>query len=217
MLVNYQSHRIATEIFPEDADAFSFNSTTRKDCISFVNHPDAIVLMSSTCNITTTPTANTGLADNFKVACSHLQESHFSNLQLDKELKHAIETALCYDPEVEYDLNFTSLFREVVSENIINDLVLLSRDEFLLLHCQSGSTSHALSYLNISHIQPLQFYLNNLQEKEICSVNSDFYYCSIEREASWDFWSSNENALVDGQDPRLSHSKTNEFALNEPD
>ena len=35
-----------------------------------------------------------------KVACSHLQESHLFNLQIDKEFKNVIETALCYDPEV---------------------------------------------------------------------------------------------------------------------
>ena len=66
-----------------------------------MNHPDSISLTSSTGDITTTPPASTGLADNFKVAFSHLQESHFSNLQLDKEFKNVIGTVLCYDPEIE--------------------------------------------------------------------------------------------------------------------
>ena len=35
-----------------------------------MNHPDAIALISSTGNITTTPPANTGLACNFKVSRS---------------------------------------------------------------------------------------------------------------------------------------------------
>ena len=69
MLVHYQHHLIATELFPEDEDAFRFNSITRKDCIFFVKYPDAIALISSTGDITTIPTANTVLADNFKVAC----------------------------------------------------------------------------------------------------------------------------------------------------
>ena len=34
-----------------------------------MNEPDAITLIRSTGNITTTPPANTGLVDNFKVAC----------------------------------------------------------------------------------------------------------------------------------------------------
>ena len=48
---------------------------TRKDCISFVNHPDTIVLISEKGDTTTTPPVNTELADNFKVACS--QASYF--------------------------------------------------------------------------------------------------------------------------------------------
>ena len=43
---------------------------TRKDCISFVNHPDAIALISSAGDMTTTPPANTGLSDKFKVTYS---------------------------------------------------------------------------------------------------------------------------------------------------
>ena len=35
-----------------------------------MNHPDAIKLISSAVNIDTNPPANTGLTDNFKVACS---------------------------------------------------------------------------------------------------------------------------------------------------
>ena len=70
MLVHYQSHLIATELFPEDADAFRFNSMTRKYCISLVNQPDSIALISSSGDINTTPHVNTRLVDNFKVACS---------------------------------------------------------------------------------------------------------------------------------------------------
>ena len=40
-----------------------------------------------------------------------IQDSHCSNIQLDKKLKHMIENVLCYDPEVEQDLTFMSLFR----------------------------------------------------------------------------------------------------------
>ena len=58
------------ELFPEDADNFRFNSISRKECISFVNHPDTIALIRSTGDITNTPHANTGLADNFKVSYS---------------------------------------------------------------------------------------------------------------------------------------------------
>ena len=55
---------------PEDADTFRFNLMTRKYCISFVNHPDDITLISSTCDMTTTPPTNTVLEHNFKAVYS---------------------------------------------------------------------------------------------------------------------------------------------------
>ena len=67
MLVNYQLYLIATELFPEDADAFRFNSITRKDQMYFVNYPDSIALISAINDMTTTPHVNTGLTENFKV------------------------------------------------------------------------------------------------------------------------------------------------------
>ena len=70
MLVHYQSCLIAIGLFPEYAGAFRFNSITRKDCIYCVYHPDAITLIISTGDMTVTPPANTGLAENFKVAYS---------------------------------------------------------------------------------------------------------------------------------------------------
>ena len=70
MLVQYQHHLIAMELLPADADTFKFNSITRKDHIYFVNHPDAIALSSATCKTTTDTTSNTGIEDNFKLACS---------------------------------------------------------------------------------------------------------------------------------------------------
>ena len=70
MLVHYQSHLIATEIFPEDTDAFRFNPITMKYHISFVNHPDKIALINSIGDMNTIPLANTGLSDRFKDDCS---------------------------------------------------------------------------------------------------------------------------------------------------
>ena len=70
MLLHYKYHLIAMELLPEDADALIFNSITRKDCVSFMNHPDAIASISSIGDITSAPPANIGLAGNFKVACS---------------------------------------------------------------------------------------------------------------------------------------------------
>ena len=70
MMVCYQSHLSTNGLFPEDIDTSRFNSITIKDCVSFVRHPDAIALVSSTDGMTTTPPANTGLSDNFKVAFS---------------------------------------------------------------------------------------------------------------------------------------------------
>ena len=61
MLVHYQSHMIETELLPEDVDAFRFNSTTRKDHIYFVDHLDAITLISSTGHMTIAPPDNTGM------------------------------------------------------------------------------------------------------------------------------------------------------------
>ena len=68
MLAYYQSHLIAIEIFPGDIDTFRFNSITRKDCVSFVNHQDSIAFIASIGDMTTTPPINNGLACNFKVA-----------------------------------------------------------------------------------------------------------------------------------------------------
>ena len=70
MLVHYQSHLIATELFAEYSDAFKFNSISIKNHVSFVNHLDDIELIISTGYITVTSPANTGLVDNFKVAYS---------------------------------------------------------------------------------------------------------------------------------------------------
>ena len=70
MLVHCQSHLVENELFPEGADAFRFNAVTSKYNVSFVNRLDDVSLTSSTHNITTAPPANTGLAHNFKVACS---------------------------------------------------------------------------------------------------------------------------------------------------
>ena len=66
------------ELFPEDADAFRFNSITSKDCMSVVNHSDAIALISSKGYITTTTPANTGTSYNFKVTYS--PDDFFKNL-----------------------------------------------------------------------------------------------------------------------------------------
>ena len=54
-----------------------------------------------------------------------------------KEFKHVIETAMCYDPEVKKILTFINFYREVTSKNGIDGLVLLSKDELRLLHCKS--------------------------------------------------------------------------------
>ena len=70
ILVHYQSHLRTKEFLPEDISTFRFNTMARKDYFSFVNHPHAIELIRSTCDITTAPPANTGLTDNFKVAHS---------------------------------------------------------------------------------------------------------------------------------------------------
>ena len=42
MMVYYQFHLRAKETLPEDMDVLRFNSITRKDYVSFVNHPDTI-------------------------------------------------------------------------------------------------------------------------------------------------------------------------------
>ena len=70
MMVNCQYHLRAKDLLPEDIEYFRFNSTTRKDYISFVNHSDAMSLVTSIDNIATTPPVNSGLVDNFKVAYS---------------------------------------------------------------------------------------------------------------------------------------------------
>ena len=68
MMVNYQSHLSTNNILPEDIETCRFTSITRKDCISFVRHPESIPLVSSRGDVTTAPPANSGLADNFKIA-----------------------------------------------------------------------------------------------------------------------------------------------------
>ena len=94
MLLHYQSHLIATEIFPENACGFRFNTMTRRDCVSLLNHLDTIELISSTGDMNAAPPAYTGLADNFKVACSPNDSSkkhikiHASLFNTFKEGKH---------------------------------------------------------------------------------------------------------------------------------
>ena len=66
-------------------DIFRFNSITRKDCIYFVRHPDAISLISSTGDTTATLPANSGFADNFKVAYS-LVESFKKSIKRDASI-----------------------------------------------------------------------------------------------------------------------------------
>ena len=70
MMVHYQSHLSENGLLPEDIGTFTFDSITRKDYVSFVNHLDAIALVSSTGDITTTPPENIRLLDNFKVTYS---------------------------------------------------------------------------------------------------------------------------------------------------
>ena len=48
MLLHYKSHIVANELLPEDTYTFKFNSISRKDWTSFVNHPDDVALISST-------------------------------------------------------------------------------------------------------------------------------------------------------------------------
>ena len=77
-------------------------------------------------------------SENIQRDCStSLENFHFSNPHLDKEFKHLLETVLSYDPEVEKDLEFMSIFREVIFENGIDELILLSKDELPLHHHQS--------------------------------------------------------------------------------
>ena len=127
-----------------------------------------------------------------------LQYYHFSTSYVDKEFKNVIEAILRNNPEVNQDLTFIILFKEVTSENGIDKLVLLCEDDIRLLHCQSRKKLPALSNLEIADIHYLQFFLEKLQENEIYSVNSNFVYYSIERKSFRDFWSSNERVLDDG-------------------
>ena len=52
MLVDCQSHLIEKKLFPEHIDSFRLNSISRKDWRDFVNHPDAIALVSLEGDIT---------------------------------------------------------------------------------------------------------------------------------------------------------------------
>ena len=63
-----------------------------------------------------------------------------------------LETMLCYDPEFEQNLTFMNLFREVISENGIEELIILSKDEFRFLHHRSEYLSPSLSDLEIGDI-----------------------------------------------------------------
>ena len=70
MMVHYQSHLREKDLLPEDMYTFRFNSTASKDCVSFAKYLADASLVSSTCDMTDTPPANTGLADNFKISSS---------------------------------------------------------------------------------------------------------------------------------------------------
>ena len=45
VLVHYRQHLIANGLFPHDANAFRFNSTSRRDWINFVCDPSAMALL----------------------------------------------------------------------------------------------------------------------------------------------------------------------------
>ena len=70
MILHYLTYLKANNLFPEEFTTFRFNSITRKDYDTFVMDPSSFALINSTCDITTKPPANSGLADNFKVAYS---------------------------------------------------------------------------------------------------------------------------------------------------
>ena len=86
---------------------------------------------------------------------------------------------LYYDPEFEKYLTFMNLFREVTSENGIDEFIILSKDELRLLHHRSEHLSPTLSELEIADIQSLQFYLKIFKKMGAYSLNSNVDYCSI--------------------------------------
>ena len=70
MMVHCQSHLSTNNRVHEDIETYRFTSITRKENVSFVIHPDSIALVSLKGDMNTTLPANSGLAENFKVAYS---------------------------------------------------------------------------------------------------------------------------------------------------
>ena len=58
-----------------------------------------------------------------------------------------------------------NLFREVTSENGIDELIMLSKDELCLLPHRLEHLSPALSDLEIADVQSLQFYVKKIFKK----------------------------------------------------
>ena len=69
-MLRYQRSLIAKNLFPEDMDTYRFTSITRKDYISFSSHPDAMELLITIGDVTSTPPPNSGLDEKFKFSYS---------------------------------------------------------------------------------------------------------------------------------------------------
>ena len=124
-----------------------------------------------------------------------------------RKFKHVIETLINHDNKVKKDAYCVNLYWIAPTNDEIDALVLLSKEELWRLRFQSDRFfSPRLSKLEISDIQSLKFCLKVLQEKGVYSVKIHFEYCSIENETFCDFFNdpANGSVLEVDQDPRTS-------------
>ena len=96
MMFHYQRSLVAKNLFPEELDDFSFTSITRKDCASFSEHPDGMALFIATGDVTSTPSPNSGLDENFKASYSSA-ESFKKSIKRDADLFTAFKEGKYWD------------------------------------------------------------------------------------------------------------------------
>ena len=68
MMFHYQRSLVTNNVFFKDPEDCRFSSITRKDCASFSDRLDAMALLTTTGDVTSTPSPNSGSDEKFKVS-----------------------------------------------------------------------------------------------------------------------------------------------------
>ena len=117
--------------------------------------------------------------------------------QTNKELDHIFFNLFWLDPEYEEDWNeenliFMKILSDVASKHVTCAIVLLSHEELseILRKIKSKANMQGTNHhFHLSgDVRSLQFYLSNLKEKRMFSLDSSFDYSSIDESDFRNFW-----------------------------